>query len=187
MTDVHSVGAGIVTSQTEFFSQLFNPKNAQHEIKSTLSCVRTFVFSPTQQPWVNLSFALLKVWFTPLKFHVCKALHASVRAQTLLWNKNIYTFWRTSIWFPALKVFSPFRLKRLLFFFVNPFHPNISMHIIHTVRYTFPQVLKRRICLPIKKLHPWWPFVLFSWPQCLIQQWYCREKLDASHSHRLKG
>ena len=30
---------------------------------------------------------------------------------------------------------------------VNPLHSNISMHILHTVLYTFPKVLIRRICL----------------------------------------
>ena len=33
----------------------------------------------------------------------------------------------------------------------NPLHPNISMHILHTVLYTFPNVLTRRICLTIEK------------------------------------
>ena len=28
--------------------------------------------------------------------------------------------------------------------FVNPLHPNISMQILHTVLYTFPEVLTRR-------------------------------------------
>ena len=32
----------------------------------------------------------------------------------------------------------------------NPFHLNISMHILHTVLYTFPKVLTRRICLTVK-------------------------------------
>ena len=32
----------------------------------------------------------------------------------------------------------------------NPLHPNISMHILHTVHYTFSRVLTRRICLTIK-------------------------------------
>ena len=46
----------------------------------------------------------------------------------------------------------------------NPLRPNISMHILYTVLYTFPKVLTRRICLLIKRLLPWWPFPLFSWP-----------------------
>ena len=29
---------------------------------------------------------------------------------------------------------------------LDPFHPNISIHILHTVLYTFPKVLTRRIC-----------------------------------------
>ena len=34
---------------------------------------------------------------------------------------------------------------------VNPLHPNISMHILHNVFFTYPKVLTRRICLTIKK------------------------------------
>ena len=30
-------------------------------------------------------------------------------------------------------------------------------------------------------------FPLFSWPECLIQWWYFKEKLDASHCYELKG
>ena len=30
---------------------------------------------------------------------------------------------------------------------INPLHPNIKMHILHTVFYTFPKVVVRRICL----------------------------------------
>ena len=32
-----------------------------------------------------------------------------------------------------------------------PLHPNISMHFLLTVLYTFPKVLTRKICLPIKR------------------------------------
>ena len=35
---------------------------------------------------------------------------------------------------------------------INPLHTNISMHFLHTVLYTFPQVLTRRISLKIKFL-----------------------------------
>ena len=33
---------------------------------------------------------------------------------------------------------------------INPLHPNISLHILLTVLYTFPEMLTRRICLIIK-------------------------------------
>ena len=33
---------------------------------------------------------------------------------------------------------------------INLLRPDISMHILHTVLYTFPEVLTRRICLTIK-------------------------------------
>ena len=46
----------------------------------------------------------------------------------------------------------------------NSLHPNISLHILHTFLDTFPEVLTRRICFPIIRFLPWWPFPLFSWP-----------------------
>ena len=36
---------------------------------------------------------------------------------------------------------------------VNPLQPDIGMHILHTVLYTFPKVLTRRICLTIKSFY----------------------------------
>ena len=56
------------------------------------------------------------------------------------------------------------------------------MHTLHTVLYTYPKVLTRRICLTIKSFLCWWSFPLFSWHWRVIQGWYCKEKLDASHS-----
>ena len=70
-------------------------------------------------------------------------------------------------------------------FTLNPLHPNISIHIHHTVLCTFTKVLTRRLCLTIKSFFSWWSFPLFSWPLCVIQWWYCKEK-DASHSNGLK-
>ena len=35
---------------------------------------------------------------------------------------------------------------------LNHLHPNISMHILHTVLCTFPKVLRKRICLTIDSL-----------------------------------
>ena len=55
-------------------------------------------------------------------------------------------------------------------------HPNISMHILDTVLFTFPKVLTRRICLTIKNSFIWWSFPLFLWPYCVIQGWYWRKK-----------
>ena len=65
--------------------------------------------------------------------------------------------------------------------YINPLHPNISMHILHTVLLTFPKVMTRRICLPIESFFAWWSFPFFLWPWCVIQRWYCKEKLDVSH------
>ena len=43
---------------------------------------------------------------------------------------------------------------------LNPLHPNISMHILHAVLHTFPDVLTRRICLTLKSFFSWWSFPL---------------------------
>ena len=59
--------------------------------------------------------------------------------------------------------------------FLNPLHPNVSMHILHTVLYKFPWVLTRRICSTILSFF-WWRFPLFSRPFCVIWECYCREK-----------
>ena len=39
---------------------------------------------------------------------------------------------------------------------LNPLHSSISIHILHTVLYTFPKVLTRRICLTIKSCLDVW-------------------------------
>ena len=46
----------------------------------------------------------------------------------------------------------------------NPLHPNIKMHIRHTVLYAFPNVLTRIICLTINRFFSWLSFPLFTWP-----------------------
>ena len=64
---------------------------------------------------------------------------------------------------------------------LSALHTNISMHFLHSVLCTFPKVLSRRIYLLIKSFVSWWSFLLFSWLLCVIQGWYCKEKLDANH------
>ena len=54
----------------------------------------------------------------------------------------------------------------------------------------FLRCWKKEFFLTIKSFFNWWSFPLFSWPQCLIQVWYCKEisidyflgfKLDSLH------
>ena len=40
-------------------------------------------------------------------------------------------------------------LNIIIHYDFNPLHPNISMHILHTVLHTFLKDLKRRICLTL--------------------------------------
>ena len=48
-----------------------------------------------------------------------------------------------------------FNTCKMLSIVIHPLHPTISMHILHTVLYTFPRLLRRRICLPIRSLSSW--------------------------------
>ena len=43
------------------------------------------------------------------------------------------------------------------------------MHLLHTVLYTFPEVLTWRICLIVMSFFSWWSFPLLSWPLCVIR------------------
>ena len=52
-------------------------------------------------------------------------------------------FWVTSLGF--LSLYSVNSLENLQHP-LSPLHPNIRMHILHTVLYTFLKVLTRRIC-----------------------------------------
>ena len=56
-------------------------------------------------------------------------------------------FWGISLGF--LSLYSVSSLENLQHP-LSPLQPNISMLILHTVLYTFPKVLTRRICLTIK-------------------------------------
>ena len=44
---------------------------------------------------------------------------------------------------------------RTVYLIINPLHPNINMHILHTVLYKCPKVLIRRICLTIYSFFGW--------------------------------
>ena len=60
-------------------------------------------------------------------------------------------------WFSLYREYSlPRRIWSLY-----PHHSNISMHILHTVLYTFPKVLTRRICLTIHSFFRWWSLFFF--------------------------
>ena len=45
---------------------------------------------------------------------------------------------------------------------INPLHPKISMHTLHTVFCSTPKVLTKRICLSVLRIFSWWSFPSFS-------------------------
>ena len=64
-------------------------------------------------------------------------------------------------------------------------HPNVNIHIPHTVLSTFSMVMKRRIYLTIRSFLNWWSFPQFAGSLHLIQGWDCKEKLEANNSQEL--
>ena len=68
-----------------------------------------------------------------------------------------------------------------LFLIIIPLHPTINTCILHTILFTTPMELTRRIYLTVKNFLNWWSFPLFLWLTLLIQWWYCKEKWNADH------
>ena len=65
---------------------------------------------------------------------------------------------------------------------ITLFHPNVIMHILHTVLYTFLKVLTRRICLLIKSFF-FGDIISFILMTLICDSGrYTKEKLDASRS-----
>ena len=64
-------------------------------------------------------------------------------------------------------------------------HPNVNIHIPHTVLSTFSMAMTRRIYLTIRSFLNWWSFPQFVWSLHLIQGWDCKEKLEANNSQEL--
>ena len=50
-----------------------------------------------------------------------------------------------------------------------PLHPNIDMNILHTILYTFPLVLTKRICFTIRGFLHWLLFPSFLLSLHLIE------------------
>ena len=140
-------------------------------------------FNPYIALWEILSGSMMcfvKYFIIP---NVCILLRPGIkdgfRETTNRPSWRVYFFIHSFHKYPN-PIIKPFDIKTRFRF--NSVHPNISMHILHAVLCTFAKVLTRRICLIIQSFFSWWSFPLFSWHQCVIQQWYCHEKLDASHS-----
>ena len=103
--------------------------------------------------WKKKNFKYMKDRNERQKEKMSKRITASSE-----WKKE----WRDKLkneWIPVNVRINEWKLKKF-----NPIHSKIRMNTLHTVLYTFPRVLTRRICLPIKSFFSWWSFPLFSWP-----------------------
>ena len=97
---------------------------------------------------------------------VLKDLCEKYFVRNVLYSLSQLTFikWFHLTW----NVSRTFFLSHTIYYFwcsINPLHPNISMHILHTILNTFPYVLAGRICLTIKRFFSSLFLPLF----CLIQ------------------
>ena len=142
-------------------------------------CKITWIIS---LPWL---LSLLKLFFTPIVYFedgseqntshhfALIIIFSETKNQKLLWCNlqltNISPSCRKGT-IPinslvTMSVSLVFRLTPLLYIPIWPFTLlNITMNILHTVLYTFPKVLARRICLTIKSFFFSWSFPLFLWP-----------------------
>ena len=84
-------------------------------------------------------------------FRVCTIQDGVIRFLTLPSALGVFVRFLTSpsdfglLWFCLMVPCQVFTIS------FHPLHPNISMHILHTVLYTCPKVLTGRICLTIKR------------------------------------
>ena len=68
-------------------------------------------------------------------------------------------------------------------YFINTLHPTISMYILYTIIYTFLKVLRKGEFVLQSRASVVGDHFLYSPDhKLLIQQYYCKEKLDAGHS-----
>ena len=93
------------------------------------------------------------------KFYQHNLIHSQVKV-CMLWLLFHCTEWKVTnlLLSPIIKT------HLLAFSYLNPSNPNISIHILHTVLYTFPKKLTERLCSTIKGFFSSWSFPLFSWP-----------------------
>ena len=74
---------------------------------------------------------------------------------------------------------------------VNPLQPNISMYILHTVLFTSPKVLTRRICLTIKSFffgdHSLYSHNLNVWFRGDFNLIICFDSLTVWHHFSVSG
>ena len=104
---------------------------------------------------VFLNFAKGKLGIVPslrLMDFLCQSAGRFVPQPETIFVKNYQTSITTSWIFLSLLSSVPYLMHTV----INPIHPNISMHILHTVLYTFPWVMTKRICLTINS------FLLFD-------------------------
>ena len=95
------------------------------------------------------NFAKGKLGIVPslrLMDFLCQSAGRFVPQPETIFVKNYQTSITTSWIILSLLSSVPYLMHTV----INPIHPNISMHILHTVLYTFPWVMRRRICLTIK-------------------------------------
>ena len=86
--------------------------------------------------------------------------HGGANNKRKCWPFQVNKAWLISEWLIGLVYSILIVIDSPFSFSSTCFTPNICMHILHTVLYTFHKVLTRRICLTIKSFFSWWSFPL---------------------------
>ena len=79
----------------------------------------------------------------------------------LTWNEADYNGTKVihvsprKVWAPDIILYNRWEYE--------PFHPNISVHILYTALHAVLKALTRRNCLTIKSVLSWWSFPFFWW------------------------
>ena len=70
---------------------------------------------------------------------------------------------------------------------VIPLDCNISVHIPHNLFLYISFCTEKENLFNNESFLGWETFLLFSWSQWMMQQYYCKENSDGSHSNGLKS
>ena len=138
--------------------------------------------------WVCLQPWFLQKWTTKLTFILglfsakmemvlfFKCIYFRINLQLAVKETSVFLLFATRVYKRDFKYFhcnnhSPLK------FLNNSLNPDISMYILRTILFKFPEVLTRRICPIIKGFFSWWSFPQFVLVTLMFDP---RVKFDAS-------
>ena len=163
-----------------YFLHLCREKMSELQLQSKGTKIKKLITNLTNLP--AQEFAPSKIYRGNSNW-VSQVIHSCIAVPFLYSGISIILFSKNySSAFPLRNISANHRLRNT----IHSLHHSIRVHVLPTVPYKFCKALTRRICLTIKSFFIWWSFPSLLWSECLIQGWYCKEKLDASLSLGVK-